>query len=892
MQQKEPILTQYKNQMIALKSLMLQLPFLLLTFSVFAQEKIHLSGTVINNHGEPLPFVNVSIANGMTGTITNQEGKFTMTLKDFQRRDSIYVSHIGYKSFYESLELLLEKTNITIILSEDITTISEVVVESKIPPTADKIVSLVRKNIKKNYTTHPFKLKSFYRQSKLVNGEYVSLHEAAVDVYAKDHKVSGKQFTDEVLIVNEFRKSHDYFDKELDVLLDPPMKINPIKGVLLQNGIKYIKHNNILLRKGYQLDSIIQWQGKEHYIITLPQPNSVTLYVDSESYAIRRFENSNDLTRSKTIIDKIYQDTLQSKLQHVSFSMEFKEIEGKFYPFFMEFVVQASLENLSKSNSIHNRLVTQQLLVTDIQTHNVVLPSIKDQTENTIFDNLQLKYNANFWNNYNIIKLTPTEERLLKDLQKDLSLEDQFTTSTQNSTVEPKMLLNPQDLKADFEKFRTIMDEVHTGLYTYISQDKWNLVMDSLYRTLDEPKPWEEFYKLISYGIGKVGNGHTEAMLPGWWYQERRAVFPLRVKYIQGKLVVEESFDPNLPVSRGSEIVSINGRLVEDIRQQIWPLLSADGFRENYKFKWLSLVYSTHLAFILENPDTYVIEYISPDQENKIVKHAGLQTSLKSFYESLMSDETSRNNGHKLEINKKNGYAWLDIHDSSTLMDSLEVYFKTIKDANVQSLVIDLRTHLGLIEDCDNSILYSYFVDKPFRFFEYTRVKSNNYEIFDKDFTYAPYATSLKEIKEEYFDKLNQTPDGYFLWEGEPCSGWNEPGNYLFEGKVYILINGFTFSASADFASKMSQLNNVKMIGQETGGAKNSFVSGFMPRLILPHSGITIRIPTWKSLICCEQSEKLTGQGVLPDYEVIQTISDFIDGKDTVKEYVMNLLHE
>jgi C-terminal processing protease CtpA/Prc len=250
----------------------------------------------------------------------------------------------------------------------------------------------------------------------------------------------------------------------------------------------------------------------------------------------------------------------------------------------------------------------------------------------------------------------------------------------------------------------------------------------------------------------------------------------------------------------------------------------------------------------------------------------------------------NKQNDHKLEINKENRYAWLGIQDSSTLTDSLESYFKSIKDSNVQNLIIDLRGHLGLIEDCHPSILYSYFVDKPFRFYEYMRVKSNNYQVFDKDFTYAPYATSLKEIKEEYFDKLKRTSDGYFLWEGEPCSGLNGPAKYLFEGNVYILVNGFTFSASADFASKMSQLSNVTIIGQETGGAKDSFVSGFMPRLILPNSGITVRVPTWQSKVCCPQAEKLTGKGVVPDHEVSQTIADFIDGKDTVKEYVINLL--
>src|SRR5690606_17620254 len=142
--------------------------------------------------------------------------------------------------------------------------------------------------------------------------------------------------------------------------------------------------------------------------------------------------------------------------------------------------------------------------------------------------------------------------------------------------------------------------------------------------------------RLISYSIAQVGNGHTEAILPAWWYQKKRAVFPLLVQYIQGKLVVEESLDPGLHIPRGSEIVSINGRHVEDIRKQIWPRLSADGFRETYKYNWLALLYATHLAFVLDNPEEYIVDYISPDQQKKIAKHNGLKTSLKSFYDLLM----------------------------------------------------------------------------------------------------------------------------------------------------------------------------------------------------------------------------------------------------------------
>jgi hypothetical protein len=35
-------------------------------------------------------------------------------------------------------------------------------------------------------------------------------------------------------------------------------------------------------------------------------------------------------------------------------------------------------------------------------------------------------YNKNFWDNYNVIKATPLDKKIIKDLEKEVPLEKQF----------------------------------------------------------------------------------------------------------------------------------------------------------------------------------------------------------------------------------------------------------------------------------------------------------------------------------------------------------------------------------------------------------------------------------------------------------------------------------
>ncbi|MEA4935847.1 MAG: TonB-dependent receptor [Paludibacter sp.] len=86
-------------------------------------EGIVIKGKVTDNNGEPLPGVNVTVKGATTGTITDINGNYAITVKT---NDIILIySFIGYNS---QEKLIGNKTSINVTLSEDVKTLDEIVV--------------------------------------------------------------------------------------------------------------------------------------------------------------------------------------------------------------------------------------------------------------------------------------------------------------------------------------------------------------------------------------------------------------------------------------------------------------------------------------------------------------------------------------------------------------------------------------------------------------------------------------------------------------------------------------------------------------------------------------------------------------------------------------------
>jgi TonB-linked SusC/RagA family outer membrane protein len=93
------------------------------SLSVFAQERISISGTVTDKSGEPLPGVNILVKGTTTGVATDFDGKYIITVPD--RNAVLEFSYIG---FAVQTVTVGNRTVVDVTLGEDSQLIDEVVV--------------------------------------------------------------------------------------------------------------------------------------------------------------------------------------------------------------------------------------------------------------------------------------------------------------------------------------------------------------------------------------------------------------------------------------------------------------------------------------------------------------------------------------------------------------------------------------------------------------------------------------------------------------------------------------------------------------------------------------------------------------------------------------------
>lgn len=81
---------------------------------------------------QPLSYVNIGILNRETGTVTNTESSFRLSVKDEFTNDTIRISRIGYKPVELAVRQLKEWDGpLSIALEEQVNELHEVIVTAR-----------------------------------------------------------------------------------------------------------------------------------------------------------------------------------------------------------------------------------------------------------------------------------------------------------------------------------------------------------------------------------------------------------------------------------------------------------------------------------------------------------------------------------------------------------------------------------------------------------------------------------------------------------------------------------------------------------------------------------------------------------------------------------------
>ncbi len=159
--------------------------FIAISLNSFGQNKIIFSGKVVDSYDNtPIPFCNVYIEHTSIGTITNNDGAFTLVINQKEYR-TLCFSFVGYKTTKIPVDKLAGDNIIE--LSKDEIPIDEVVI---MPDST--LLGFLRKAywaIDKNYPQYPTKTEGFYREVHSTDqDEYLYFSEAIFRVFKNSYK--------------------------------------------------------------------------------------------------------------------------------------------------------------------------------------------------------------------------------------------------------------------------------------------------------------------------------------------------------------------------------------------------------------------------------------------------------------------------------------------------------------------------------------------------------------------------------------------------------------------------------------------------------------------------------------------------------------------------------
>jgi C-terminal processing protease CtpA/Prc len=122
-------------------------------------------------------------------------------------------------------------------------------------------------------------------------------------------------------------------------------------------------------------------------------------------------------------------------------------------------------------------------------------------------------------------------------------------------------------------------------------------------------------------------------------------------------------------------------------------------------------------------------------------------------------------------------------------------------------------------------------------------------------------------------------------WENHTFKPFNKK---RFDGKVFVLTGGPTFSASSLFCNTVKGQENVTLVGEETGGGEHGNSGLMIPHVTLPNTGLRVRVPLFR-LVQYNHAPK-TGRGVMPDMYVPPTAAAVRKGIDLKMAKVKELI--
>jgi hypothetical protein len=466
--------------------------------------------------------------------------------------------------------------------------------------------------------------------------------------------------------------------------------------------------------------------------------------------------------------------------------------------------------------------------------------------------------------------------------------------ATKNSNYHFNQKYDAVAIREDIITLKKVVEANHPSLYWHTPKDSLNFYFDSILYTIQDSLTETQVKNKVAAALNKIKCGHTSVRFSKQFLQlaekYKYPQFPLSIKVWQDSMVVLGRYNKeDTMLKRGTIITSINKISSKEIIQNITTYIHTDGNSLNFKYQILSNNFPAWYKNIYGLDSFYTIGYLDSNQQE-------IFTTIKVFNPTKDSTEKKEkmlvkklSRAEKLErirslnidTTHQTAFIRLTSFSNGKLRKFFRQSFKTIKENNIKYLVVDLRENGG--GSVDKSVLLSkYLKDTAFKIGDTIAATTRN-------------LAYKKHIKNGWLYSLmmqlgaKKMEDGLFHNRRYETHYFSPKNNHHFDGQVYLIQGGYTFSAATMFISSLYHQQNITIVGEETGGGFYGNSAMLLPQIILPNTKLNVRLPLFKLVM---DKTRPKGRGIMPDFYISPSSDAIKKGVDLKLEKIKSLIQE
>lgn len=369
-----------------------------------------------------LEYANLSVTGTNIGTITNTNGEFSIKIKDSLKAKTIEISHIGYTTSRISVNGE-NMDKLTIYLTPQPSLLDEITIRAL---DAKALVESAIGNIEKNYSSHENMLSGFYRETIKKRRTYINVSEAIVEIY----KTPYSQGLDKDII--QIYKGR----KLISPKAEDTLMVKLLGGPNLSIYLDVVKNPDLMLNKEtlsfykFAMEESVMIEERPHYVVSfIPQvilPYALhygKLYIDRESLAFSRAEFSvsmDDRNKATQAILKKKPFSMRFKPENISFLVTYKQRDGKSHLNYIRSEIQFKCDWKRKLFSTNYTIVSETVITGGKGEIISRIPyKLSFKESQSLSDKVQNFYDANFWEDYNIIEPDESLEYAVNRLKRE-----------------------------------------------------------------------------------------------------------------------------------------------------------------------------------------------------------------------------------------------------------------------------------------------------------------------------------------------------------------------------------------------------------------------------------------------------------------------------------------